>query len=343
METPGTDILAVHAATTSDYVAQGMSQYRATIPRISNYVGASLAQTIASFLCAFSCGDASREAPYQEAFVEKINRLVTTEQPLRFFIVGFSVKSTNPAKVLSQKPDLAELLGLFTLNYIAEQIESVYPAGAIITIFQHELQLGNVRQAAHDLGFDVFAQNQTPEFALLVNRFFNRHLTTVPLLSPNIAKAYEENLADYEAAFDPRLLPPSYPGLKHFFGEECSHLLPKTRNHRAKIAGHLAKAYVAGATALREALRTQFPDYNSYIRLSFRKPDDGNIVSKLGISLIYGFQGSPLHNVVGFDRSGIMSFGHCEDLKEQGGTPQTYVVDDLQLEYLLMPSQTTHG
>ncbi|MFD4402301.1 L-tyrosine/L-tryptophan isonitrile synthase family protein [Nocardia sp. NPDC058499] len=66
--------------------------------------------------------------------LKKIVRQLEAEQPVHLVIPAFPAKSRNRGKVLGRLPDMAEVLALESLQSLCDQVSSVHPPGAVITI-----------------------------------------------------------------------------------------------------------------------------------------------------------------------------------------------------------------
>lgn len=64
----------------------------------------------------------------------KVRRFVIADEPVHLLLPSFPAKSPNPKKVLGRLPDMAEEIALGFLEGVCEEIKSIYPPGARITI-----------------------------------------------------------------------------------------------------------------------------------------------------------------------------------------------------------------
>ena len=61
---------------------------------------------------------------------EKLKTDIAANQPITMVLPAFPWKSPNQDKVLGDRPDLGEEMGLAKLNHLCEEISKVYPYGA---------------------------------------------------------------------------------------------------------------------------------------------------------------------------------------------------------------------
>ena len=106
-----------------------ISHYKSTLPTMGKVRSP---ENIVSFLQLFS---QKKDVKGVYELVEKTRRLMDTNDPLSFVLPGFPFKSFNETKVISPgEIDLAEVLALATLDHLCQEIETIYGAGACITI-----------------------------------------------------------------------------------------------------------------------------------------------------------------------------------------------------------------
>src|SRR5207248_1801413 len=65
---------------------------------------------------------------------ERVMRFVERGEPVHLVLPGFPAKSPNRRKTLGPLPDAAEDAGLLALQSVCDEIASVYPPGARVTI-----------------------------------------------------------------------------------------------------------------------------------------------------------------------------------------------------------------
>jgi len=99
------------------------------------------------------------------------------------------------------------------------------------------------------------------------------------------------------------------------------------------LSESLAVVASKGALRMRALMNKAIADYSSYVRFSIHASDDGDVSSKLGISLLHGFKGSPWHGTLGVLATGI-DFGSKQKLMAREGLLQSYVFDTLSLGYI---------
>ena len=90
----------------------------------------------------------------------------------------------------------------------------------------------------------------------------------------------------------------------------------------------LAECYVNGAARLRALLGELIPGYAAAIRLSVRPSSDVGV--KLGISVIFGSKGTPLHNVLMITPQGIF----LANKEKAEGDFKVYMAGELKLGYV---------
>lgn len=131
-----------HAA--SDVVNHAVQAYLSTFPSIMkldpNAPPEIKADYIVHFMKRFYPAEyaisAEQEAHELALLKAKICNLIQYQLPLGMHMPGFPFKSQNRNRCITPKQaDLADLLCLYTLNHLVQQINSVYPLAGPLTIF----------------------------------------------------------------------------------------------------------------------------------------------------------------------------------------------------------------
>ena len=82
-------------------------------------------------------------------------------------------------------------------------------------------------------------------------------------------------------------------------------------------------------------MRDCIADYDTYVRLSIRPSEDGDVSSKIGIASIYKSQGTPWHKVLALDKEGA-SLQSLKELTKNESAPSInyYDIDGMKLGYV---------
>lgn len=120
----------------SSEIDELISHYKSTLPTMDKVLSP---ERIVSFLQLFS---QKEDVEGVEELVEKTRQLMEKNTPLHFVLPGFPFKSFNETKVISPgEIDLAEVLALATLDHLCHEIESVYDAGACVTLIPDAIRV----------------------------------------------------------------------------------------------------------------------------------------------------------------------------------------------------------
>jgi len=324
-----------------------LAKYVASLPKISNDE-APLPKKIVNFLCKF-CSNYVISG--EDVLMSKVEAFMTERKPIQLLIVSFAVKSCNPGKVLAPALDFAEYVGLFTLDYMCRQIQSVYPPGAEMLIFSREEQTRSanvITQRA--LGLDVFPEEQRAFYQHQLRQLVHTAGFTSLKIGDfdAIDRLYEtEEQREKELGKEPD--PRELRGLQTFWRSDLDWddfvNAAKTREPRSyrrylnNVADEVARCLLIGSMATRKVVQKCVVDYPSYIRLSVRADEDGDVSSKLGINLVYGSSGSPSHTVLVIDQSQKACLLSRSEIDKQEERGHIYVkkickVGDLNLAYM---------
>ncbi len=304
-------------------------------------------ERIVQFLCWFSCGLAYPEFGYG-ILAAKVRDCMEHGEPIKLFIVSFSAKSCNEdTKVIhAGMLDFAEYVGLFTLEYLCQQIRLIYQPGAKVTIYTDEVQTDYINMITQQkLGIDLFPEPERCAYqhylATLVSRFPSLEIGTIKNIEECYAPVHyiftrteqvqtEQDLRSLEVynafwfhEFDcSRFKEAAFNKLGFISSKEhekAQQMIAINKLLR-ETAHEVAQGFLIGEKVMQKVFKICMPDYGSFIRLDFHAPDDGNISSKLGISLVYGSPGTPWHGVIVVDRRRIrlMSIKDIHKKQERG-------------------------
>ncbi len=262
--------------------------------------------------------------------------------PLQFLLIGFPSKSTNKEKkVIGDHIDLGEYAALCTLDYICNQIATLYPPGAHITLISDGIPYASVLEI-DDAAVETYAAEMKN---LIANHF--HHLSFYQLneipdtptfgMSPKVVRHYlEEKFLNVDATQESEETASDMSGYmkseldcslwKQRFEDAAIFQIPALPEEQAKdkkrVAQHkqsinekknliatkkiteLVKTMSKGSKAVGAYLEQTLPHYEtSYIRLSVHPHE--NVGKKLAISLIYKSRGTPWQKAPVVTSSGI--------------------------------------
>lgn len=136
-----------------DSLSDVLTTYRKCLPCICHEYD-NIPKAIVSFLKEFqpaekTKGDKMLEEKEKEKekvqtlmLEKKVQTLMQEDQSLKFVLPSFPFKSLNPGKVISPgEPDLAEAMGLITLDHLCSEIKKVYEPGAKVIIVPDAIRI----------------------------------------------------------------------------------------------------------------------------------------------------------------------------------------------------------
>lgn len=131
-----------------------VSRYKATLPQVMVPEQENKAQSILDYIQAVGGGKLCLDA--EQATLGQINGYIKSGLPIEICILGFPCKSGNSdLKVISSVFDLADYLGLVTLQHLATGIGKIHKAGAKITIINVEPYIEELQELlAAELGLE---------------------------------------------------------------------------------------------------------------------------------------------------------------------------------------------
>lgn len=298
--------------------------YKNSLPKIEDCKSSSLIEQIVEFLCLFNNFGEQSELLGKEAFIKKVNSFILEGLPLQFILMGFAAKSSNTRlKVLKSQFDLAEYLGLTTLDYLCAEIKSVYSPGAVVTIFTQEMHLEEISDTVQDyLGIPLSTPQSKEAYQLKLAQCIEENFNET--LKIGIINNIEQ-LYHMELSFPLNFNEKEEQGLTKFMehelqGEALIKAASELRGYTSAsgyislIAVVIAKQMCEGTRKMRMILEKYIPNYNQCIRLSVRSADDGNISNKLGINLVYKSMGTPSHKIALMTSEGHVGLTTLEEL-----------------------------
>ena len=271
----------------------------------------------------------------------KINYFTSQNIPIHFILPAFPAKSPNPQKVLGTLPDLGEEIALTTLESLCTEIESIYPAGASLTI------CSDGRIFSELVGVtDELVTNYVAGIKALIGKLNLQHIHIVnledlmegssfDLLRTEVLNTYAEPLADLQ---DKVRLNPEFRnlfnGIHRFISDDRKVRYPQlSASQVKKDAKLIALKVIQHSNAWTRFLLYVFP--NS-IRLSIHPYPAHN--DKIGIRLTRAIDNwiTPWHGVIVLDKDGYMLMKKSEAEEKGAGL----VMEDNQpYYYTLIPEQ----
>jgi pyoverdine/dityrosine biosynthesis protein Dit1 len=92
-----------------------------------------IVNTVALYLSRLESGD-KFDVTGRLFMLDKVSVMVQAQQPIRFVLPAFPMKSPSPSKVLGPLPDRGEEIALLQLENFCRSIQDVYVHGAIVII-----------------------------------------------------------------------------------------------------------------------------------------------------------------------------------------------------------------
>lgn len=305
------------------FLTTSLQNYVELLPKITHTSGASLAESIVSFLCAFIPGEKT-DLHGHDALALQVQEFIDRAEPIKFSMAGFPAKSANAEKkVISPAFDAADYVGLCTLHYICTQIQSVYPVGAQVTILPWEVylfaantiiqkhlgegvyffgreQFNNYQQSLKELCASTFNNVQIEDYPEEVKNAVYQALCvaieTIPPYDVNAQRLPDEQFIANELDCA-------------MFRDAVRKQLPKINDRGIDKFLKMVAYYIAHCFAIgRDLMRPLRNDcYGKTIYLSVRQPDDVDISRKLAVGLVHGSLGTPWHHMLVIDAFGCVS------------------------------------
>lgn len=277
------------------------TMYRKSLPKMLTPGDAiqpeAKAETVVKFLHTMGGGDPLNAAA-RALYINHLVSCMTNHTPIQFVILGFPCKSTNVGKkVLSQKFDMADYLGLVRLEHIAEQIHAFIGVPCAIHIIHKEPYIPEMFTAV-ERALDTRLLNSGEYEAA-----FLRLLETCPHLhcGGNLTREYltekTKEIYHTEAAKVPIVAAAGE--LKGFFAGELdcravnailegkgADSKNKLDKERKKLGLLMSEVYQLGVTVFRDMVRTHGL-YGRMLRLSVHGDETKvgiNFASKPGIA-----------------------------------------------------------
>ena len=238
----------------------------------------------------------------RDSYTGYIESHMRTGDAIQFVILGFPCKSTNVGKkVLSQKFDMGDYLGLVRLEHIAEQIQEFIGVPCEVHIINKEPYIPEMFNAIRaDLGMDMELLN-SPEYEAA----FLRLLGTCPHLhcGADLTKEYlkQKEMEVYHTEAAKAQIVAAAGELKGFFAGELDCLAvnailegkgadskKKLVNERKRLGLLMSGVYQLGVTVFRDVVRAHGL-YGSMLRLSVHGDETKvgiNFASKPGIDCV---------------------------------------------------------
>ncbi len=294
---------------------------------------------------------------------EKIGKRIATGKPIQYILLAFPQKSDDSEKrVLAPVADVADFVGLLTLNNIAEQTKAVYAPGAEIMLYTREVQLDQANEITRaELGIPIFPEEDRVNYQRQLRDLIKHAgLATIKVCDidgiEDIYKRVEPTTAATPLSSGMRAF---YQGLldtKRLRDGARTTLAKKmtmrkasagAQQHLQSVATKVALCMNKGAQTMRTILQNYVPEYDTCVRLSVRAPEDGDISSKIGINLVHGSQGGvPWINVLVVDPSSLRGcyttpLHNIKGDKTRSYTQRACMINGMPLAYMQCEKPTT--
>jgi pyoverdine/dityrosine biosynthesis protein Dit1 len=297
------------------------------------------AKKIAHFIQAF---DTHQQIMSEEK--ERVQKIIENQlkrnEPIHLTIVGFSCKSSNvDVKVLASSFDLADYMGLCTLNYITQSIRHIYSPGAKITIVSSEPHLLEINKKVEEkLKVPMIFPESIEKYQSALKKCL-KHFPDLAL-GKDLTQAYgkmkdtpqnfeqeEGELLQKIAIFFQEELKTDHIKKAFMKQENLVELSNGAFFKKLKpLSQTIAEVYLKGVKEFRTLLCKETSE--NTIRFSIH--GDKN---KIGINLIYGSKGAPWHNLVRVHKDGIELLSKKK--ASEKGEIQVLKMDDMEMQYIL--------
>ena len=236
---------------------------------------------------------------------------VGQNQPIHFILPAFPAKSPNQNKVLGTLPDLGEEIALTTLENLCQEIKSIYPPGATITIctdgriFSELVEVTDERVTAYVAEIKTIITNQNLRHLRIVNLEDLMAGDSFSQMREQVLATYAEPLeqlrANLKQSTEFRHL---FDGMHRFISEDRKALYPALSATRVKEESKtLALRVIQHSNAWTRFLLYVFPNA---IRLSIHPYSSHS--RKIGIQLTKAANNwiTPWHGVIVLDKDGYV-------------------------------------
>lgn len=275
--------------------------YRESLPKINAVRGDTdqIAKEVVDFLKKLT---PATEVAGAESLVSKIKQIIEAEKTIQFVLPGFPFKSLNRKKVLNPgEPDLAEVLGLATLDHLCTQIKTVCGKGAQVVIVPDAIRIADHlgvmdQREAYIEKIRKLIQGMCPQTVVIQElNEFKSSLTQnkAPAeLSKQLAAISVETVKNSHLPFVQKEL-------------DCDFYTDKIQQHSKEARANLTQdpesyqektAQIAAEEAKQFAqlLKDRFPNYKGCLRLSVNH-HDVDLSQKVPVCLVRGFTVTPWH------------------------------------------------
>jgi L-tyrosine isonitrile synthase len=252
----------------------------------------------------------------EDMLADQFFLLLQAYQPIKMRITGFPFKSINAeTKVVGCFLDMAEFVGILTLHHICREIGKIHRPGAKIIIVSDSVAFADFMGVSH-YEYEFFQYS-----AARIIRKFSDYLEFVTPSSEDF-KSYLRSIRRNEQFFHEVMynISDRYASYLPFLKEELKcrrgeavlglHKSenPKVKRNRLKYPpmniNQVASMIVYRSQAFEKYIQDCVPECRDTIRLSVHHHD--NISKKCGISLIFGSNVTPWHNMLVLTRETVM-------------------------------------
>lgn len=301
-----------------------MERYCKSLPLINLEDNLDLPQAILQYAQILG-GGKPLEAMGQEKVLSQISQSIANDTPLNFVILGFPEKSSNTeSKSISGQFDLADLLGLVTLEHLCQEIEKIYGRGAQVHIVCDEPYLNEMSQYMYEKVGVTMIPDKSTYHATLAKCLSSNHFTYISLA--------DSLASDYHALNIVKNDKKPADGLIKFISKEIQtselRAAKVTNKQRASLAKDMALIYERGVEKLRYLI-DHHPQLGSMVRLSVH--GDGH---KLHMNLIHNSAGTPWHGVVEVDAFGHFTLTTTEQAKKSESLVQSFNFNGDSMAYV---------
>lgn len=271
------------------------------IPKAHEKAPEVIAQEIVSYLQKMAPIRGRGKLEGGERLAQRLQGMMQTGAPLNFLLVGYPCKSPNThTKVISDRVDVGELMGLVTLDHLCQQIRSVYPPGAHVSIVSDGIAYLDVLGLAPKV-YETYQKS----IGALIAQYFPETLSLGGGVGSDVLLAKVETKEATLGAI-PQVDEETLQDMEYFFqreitDEQLALLLgqkAEAMDNMLAIAKSKAISQIAHHVAVRsklfgESVAELVPGYGDCIRLSVHPHQD--MSTKCGIGLGYHMEGTPWH------------------------------------------------
>lgn len=207
----------------------------------------------------------------RELHLKKIRTYMSNNESIHMILPAFPVKSPNREKTLSYLPDYAEQHAFKVLNTLCEEIKSIYPPGASISIcsdgrvFSDLLTIPDYQVTEYGTTLRNMVDKDHPG----VFSFFNledvyHNISCFETMREEMMVSYGESMSDliYRTKNNPHAKS-MYLGITRFILEDYSGIAPfreQTRTAVQKISKKVSYRVILRSNAWSRLLKDKFPD-----------------------------------------------------------------------------------